>query len=154
MTKGIYHRGPWPEPKARIESLVEKIPIAGCWIFMGSGTDDYGSLKLHGNLGYMAAHHFSYLAYKGPIPKGLCVLHRCDVRRCVNPDHLFLGTHVDNAQDMLIKGRENPHNRLKMRCPQGHEYSYTDPRGWRQCRICQNECLRQWRLRKKESTNA
>lgn len=148
MPKGTYHRGPWPDPKERIESLVEKIPIAGCWIFMGSGTDDYGHLRLHGGLGDMSAHHFSYLAHRGPIPKGLRVLHQCDVRRCVNPDHLFLGTQKENLQDMVRKGRNNPWNRSKTHCPQGHEYDGINKgTGQRVCKICVRAAVRRYRDR-------
>lgn len=51
------------------------------------------------------AHRVAWILAHGPIPNGLWVLHKCDVRRCCNPSHLFLGTVSDNVQDMLRKGR-------------------------------------------------
>ena len=54
----------------------------------------------------MEAHRASWLIHRGPIPKGIHVLHRCDVPGCVNPDHLFLGTHLENVGDMVAKGRQ------------------------------------------------
>jgi hypothetical protein len=51
------------------------------------------------------AHRVAWIAFKGPIPPGLFVLHKCDVRSCVNPDHLFLGSNYDNVADMVAKGR-------------------------------------------------
>lgn len=74
----------------------------------------------------------------GPIPNGLFVLHKCDVRSCVNPDHLFLGTPKDNALDMVQKKR---HRADKItHCPEGHPYSgenlWTSKAGGRLCLIC------------------
>lgn len=53
------------------------------------------------------AHILSYIIHNGSIPDGLCVLHKCDVRNCINPDHFFLGTKSDNVKDMIAKDRAN-----------------------------------------------
>lgn len=79
---------------------------SGCWIwYRGTSNIGYGVFVLGGK--QMAAHRASHLLFKGPIPEGMKVLHKCDVRNCVNPDHLFLGSQKDNVQDMIAKGRRH-----------------------------------------------
>lgn len=85
-------------------------PNSGCWLWLAAvRRRGYGIVSLEGpNFGNGVAHRVSWEIYRGPIPKGLSVLHRCDVPSCVNPDHLFLGTPLDNVTDMLAKGRAKP----------------------------------------------
>lgn len=77
----------------------------GCWHWQGRK-----SLKGYGAFWYKrkhyTAHRASYALLVGAIPEGLMVCHRCDVRDCVNPSHLFLGTNQDNMEDMKAKGRQ------------------------------------------------
>lgn len=88
----------------RIEEKIYYEPNTGCWLWAGAcGTAGYGSINVCGRT--EGAHRASYAIHKGPIPNRLLVLHTCDVRICVNPDHLFLGTHQDNMDDMTTKGR-------------------------------------------------
>jgi hypothetical protein len=82
----------------------------GCWGWRGK-TDRRGypffELKRGGSIVMYRAHRLSYEIHTGPIPDGLNILHHCDNPPCTRPDHLFVGTHQDNTNDMLSKGRES-----------------------------------------------
>lgn len=80
-------------------------PTTGCSLWTA-----YAASSGHGRFGIGRnvywAHRVSWEIYRGPIPDGLCVCHKCDTPACVNPDHLFLGTQKDNLDDMTKKGRD------------------------------------------------
>ncbi len=75
-----------------------------CWTWTGSlGKWGYGHFRVDSKT--MLAHRVSWMLHNGEIPNGLFVCHHCDNPKCVNPEHLFLGTHQDNIDDMMSKGR-------------------------------------------------
>jgi hypothetical protein len=79
--------------------------MPGCWLWMSHcDAKGYGQTAHEGKS--IKAHRLSYLLHRGPIPSGFHVLHSCDTRSCVNPAHLFVGTHQDNMRDMVSKGRQ------------------------------------------------
>lgn len=100
-------RGPKPVPlEERFWRHVYPDPNCGCWLWDGScNGHGYGQIRVKGK--NRTATRVSWELFKGKIPDGMHLLHRCDFPPCVNPDHLFLGTHRDNIHDALAKGRMN-----------------------------------------------
>lgn len=112
-------------------------PNTGCWLWAGAG-GQYGSFSLDGET--MGAHRAAYILAKGPIPDGLCVMHKCDVPGCVNPAHLMVGTHADNTADSKAKGRRlsEPVRALWLAAQDARARIHSDICGHECCR----ECLR------------
>ena len=91
-----------PTAKQRFWRQVDK---KQCWNWIGyCNADGYGRFKINNKMIY--THRFSWEIHFGKIPDGMCVLHRCDIPSCVNPNHLFLGVRKDNSDDMVTKNRQ------------------------------------------------
>jgi hypothetical protein len=89
-----------------IEARTMPVTESGCWIWMNTlSPKGYGLVWSRKLLASRWAHRASWLAFRGAIPDGSYVLHRCDVPCCVNPDHLFLGSLLENNRDRDSKGR-------------------------------------------------
>lgn len=91
----------YPPTAERLWPRVSKTET--CWLWTGATWNGYGVIYHNGKQD--GAHRVAWMLTNGPIPEGMWVLHRCDVRNCVNPEHLFLGTIDDNNADMGAKGR-------------------------------------------------
>jgi hypothetical protein len=114
--------------EAWLEERVSKVQVIDgltpCWEWTRARVRGYGQFGVRraGKQKMVRAHRFSWELYNGPIPEDLCVLHRCDNPPCCNPEHLFLGTMLDNMRDMALKGRQNyvgqpkgeQHNKAKL----------------------------------------
>lgn len=88
--------------EARFWASVQK--SLGCWLWTGTLTKaGYGQLSVRGKS--VLASRFAYGLLVGEIPEGIWVLHKCDTPACVRPEHLYLGTHVENMKDMVSRGR-------------------------------------------------
>ncbi len=109
-----------------------------CWVWKGKLKAGYGRLRVNGVI--TRAHRYSYETYRGDIPEGLVLDHKCRNRACVNPDHLEPVTNYVNT----MRGENFAAlNKAKTACPHGHSYTltntYVDGRGRRYCRTCARE---------------
>lgn len=105
MPKGVYKR----KSKPTIERFMEKVVVNGdtqCWEWIGATNNKgYGMIKINGKP--ILTHRFAFEYFNNTkIPKGLCILHKCDNPKCVNYQHLRLGTYQDNDIDKVMKNRQ------------------------------------------------
>lgn len=92
--------------KERFEASYVPVTESGCWLWIASPTNKgYGRIKSNGKT--YSAHRFSWMEKHGEIPNGMYVCHKCDTPSCVNPDHLFIGSCMDNVIDMVVKNRNS-----------------------------------------------
>lgn len=95
-----------PKTIKRFHAKFTKAGKDECWLWTGAiMTKGYGAFIFDGK--QEGAHRVAWILKNGPIPDGLHVLHKCDVKNCVNTNHLFLGTNADNMRDKESKGRGN-----------------------------------------------
>lgn len=111
---GITHNCAMRDAAERFWEKVNKTET--CWLWTANKNNmGYGLFRPGGLASKRLAHRISYEMENGPIPEGMCALHRCDTPACVNPAHIFLGTKKDNVADMDAKGRRvigwNPNNK-------------------------------------------
>jgi hypothetical protein len=120
-----------------------------CWLWKGALSQGYGIFKIDKKT--ISAHRFSYQIHKGEIPEGVFVCHSCDIRNCVNPNHLFLGSPKDNWQDGFDKGRIKLLGGIDTSKLKKHPSKGAYNRGCRcnECKAIQNMMVKRYRCRLK-----
>lgn len=130
------------------ENIDLPITRTTCWLWKGEiNKTGYGvsSAGFRYGSNHILAHRLAWKLFKGPITTGRFICHKCDIPHCVNPYHLFSGTHTDNMRDCASKGRLFMQKPKELRqsltaCKRGHKYSgkniMVDGCGYKRCRRC------------------
>lgn len=133
------------------ERFIEKLTVKddGCWIWNAAlNNDGYGIFNFE--LKCIKAHKFSYIHFKGQVPDGLEIDHKCRVRNCVNPDHLEAVTHAENVRRGDVGKLVGQRKKEITHCPRGHEYNLDNTylqktmtgKKHRSCKICRAQAVK------------
>jgi hypothetical protein len=130
--------------KERFESKYIPEPNSGCWIWIGQTNDaGYGLIKDFSSKnvrGLERAHRVSWRLHRKEEIGNMVLCHKCDNPSCVNPNHLFLGTPLDNVRDMYNKKRNKP-PKITKECPLGHSYEKHGRITYKDGKMVRKECL-------------
>jgi hypothetical protein len=156
MSDGVMNRGRRGSLEERFWRYVSPEPNSGCWLWVASlDGRGYGQLG-DGAGGVKKAYRIAWGLYRGPIPDGMELDHKCRVRCCVNPDHLEVVSHRENS----LRGVGAPAvNARKTHCVNGHEFTEENTYLWkgneRKCRSCaaSPQRLEYWRNYRRRQNN-
>ena len=139
---------------AQLVSARYEVGDGECWLWTGDlFRSGYG--RLYDGAKRLRAHRASFVAFVGPIPSGVEVCHRCNNKACVNPEHLYLATHIQNVRDAMADGLIRKFKSAT--CRNGHQYTPENTRirpggARRACKECQRAHCRAYRERRKNAT--
>lgn len=119
----------------------------GCWLWCaGTFRDGYGKIRINGK--FLKAHRYSYEIHYGEFDKTKNICHKCDVKPCVNPQHLFMGTPLDNTRDKIKKGRARYHRGEECHTARLAEYEVKEIRDYYKSGISSKFLAQKYRITK------
>ena len=121
---------------------INDLKTSDCWLFTGCKNEDgYGYFGINGKV--LKAHRVSWLIFKGQIPIGKQINHTCDVRNCVNPNHLYIGTQPENIRDTVSRNRQAKGDKCGVRGNKNGTYTHPEKvaRGEKHGLILHPECV-------------